>query len=235
MLKIFSPSNVFKLVNWTINFIQSILFPVLLAGLTFALILSPPDYLQSQSVRIMYVHVPAAWISLMIFSLIAMFSLFYYIFKAKNLKLVNKSLAPIGLLFSYLAIVTGSIWGKPTWGTWWAWDARLTSMIVLMLIYLLFVLNFKFVKNDTTSMRVCSFLSILGAVNLFIIKFSVEWWNTLHQASSIKLNGQISIHSSMMTPLMLMLSAFMMYSALIFLMKYKTEIIKMKSKNLNRL
>ena len=115
MLKIFSPSNVFKLVNWTINFIQSILFPVLLAGLTFALILSPPDYLQSQSVRIMYVHVPAAWISLMIFSLIAMFSLFYYIFKAKNLKLVNKSLAPIGLLFSYLAIVTGSIWGKPTW------------------------------------------------------------------------------------------------------------------------
>ena len=144
----------------------------------------------------------------MIFSLIAMFSLFYYIFKAKNLKLVNKSLAPIGLLFSYLAIVTGSIWGKPTWGTWWAWDARLTSMIVLMLIYLLFVLNFKFVKNDTTSMRVCLFVNTWSSKSIYNQIFCRVLM--LHQASSIKLNGQISIHS-LMTPLMLMLSAFMMY------------------------
>ena len=138
MFKYFSFTNIYLLIQKLIKFINSIFFLVLVIGLTFALILSPPDYLQGDAVRIMYVHVPSAWIGLACFSVITLLSILNFIFKIKNFYFINKSIAPIGLLFTCLAIVTGSLWGQPTWGTWWAWDARLTSMLVLMLFWCYF-------------------------------------------------------------------------------------------------
>ena len=227
----FSFSKIYFLVDNLIKFFNSILFLLILIGLTFSLLLSPPDYLQGENVRIMYVHVPSSWISLSCFMLIAFLSIINFIFKIKNLHLVKICLAPIGLMFTCLSIVTGAIWGQPTWGTWWAWDARLTSMLALMFFYLLLIINYKFFEKDETSQKISSIISILGLVNIPIIKYSVEWWTTLHQPASIKLSGS-TIHSSMMVPLLLMLLALLTYSALIFLMKYKTEIIKIKKKNL---
>tara|TARA_B110000881_G_scaffold71888_1_gene62373 strand:+ start:1741 stop:2448 length:708 start_codon:yes stop_codon:yes gene_type:complete len=235
MFKNFSFNFIYFFIDKTIKFINSIFFIVLAFALTFALILSPPDYLQGDVVRIMYVHVPSAWIGLACYSTIAALSVLYFIFKIKNFILINKSIVSIGFLFTCLAVVTGSIWGQPTWGTWWAWDARLTSMIILMFFYLLYISALKFIKPDNLSTKISSIIAIVGAINIPIIKYSVEWWNTLHQPASIKLNGTSSIHSSMLLPLLLMLLVLLLYSGLIFLMKYKTEIIRIKKKNIKRL
>ena len=234
-MEFFSFGNIIVYIDKFIKFINSIFFVILIIGISFALIISPVDYLQGDSVRIMYVHVPSAWIGLSIFSLIAVSTILNFIFKIKNLFLFIKSLAPIGLLFTCLSIVTGSIWGKPTWGTWWAWDARLTSMLVLMLFYVLFIFSLKYFKNNENLTKILSILSILGIINIPIIKYSVEWWSTLHQPASIKILGTSSIHSSMLIPLFLMLLVLLLYCALIFLMKYKTEIIKIKKQNIKRL
>ena len=231
----FSFANIIVYIDRFIKFINSIFFIILIISLSFALIISPVDYLQGDTVRIMYVHVPSAWIGLSIFSIIAISTILNFVFKIKHLFLLIKSLAPIGLLFTCLAIITGSIWGQPTWGTWWAWDARLTSMLVLMLFYIFFILSFKFFRNKENLPKILSFISILGIINIPIIKYSVEWWSTLHQPASIKLLGTSSIHLSMLIPLFLMLLVLLLYCALIFLMKYKTEIIKIKKLNMKRL
>ncbi len=235
MLKILSPSHVFGLLKKSGKVIQIIILPLIFISLVFALIISPQDYIQGDSVRIMYVHVPSAWIALGCFSLIGLLSVSNFLFKLKNSFLIYKSLAPIGLVFSFVAIATGAIWGKPTWGTWWAWDARLTSMLILTLFYLLFISSYKFIRNQEVSSRVCAGISVLGLINVFLIKYSVEWWSTLHQPASIKLNGTTTIHPSMLLPLYLMLLVFFLYCALIFLMKYRTEIIRMKKKGIKRL
>ena len=138
-------------------------------------------------------------------------------------------------MFTCLAIVTGAIWGQPTWGTWWAWDARITSMLVLSLFYIGFILANKFIAQEDKADRVSSLIAIFGFINVPIIKYSVDWWNTLHQPASIKLTGTSTIHSSMLMPLFLMFFVLLLYCALIFLMKYKTEIIRIKKKNLKRL
>ena len=231
----FSFGNIIVYIDKFIKFINSIFFIVFLIGLSFALIISPVDYLQGDTVRIMYVHVPSAWLGLSIFSIIAISTVLNFVFKIKHLFLLIKSLAPIGLLFTCLAIITGSLWGQPTWGTWWAWDARLTSMLVLMLFYIFFILSFKFFKNKDSLPKILSSISILGIINIPIIKYSVEWWSTLHQPASIKFLGNSSVHSSMLIPLFLMLLVLLLYCALIFLMKYKTEIIKIKKQNIKRL
>ena len=203
-------------------------------GVIEALVLSPEDYKQSDSVRIMYVHVPSAWTSVGIFSLIAILSLGNLVFKNKYFLLIAKSLAPSGLVFNIIALVTGSIWGRPTWGTWWAWDARITSMLILCIFYILYILSWRILENKTSVNKVTSLISILGLINLPIIKFSVEWWNTLHQPASITLSGS-TIHSSMLVPLFIMTAAFVLFSILIFLMKYNTELIKIKNKGLDRI
>ena len=235
MFKFLSSSNVYLFVESVIKFINSIFFLILTIGLTFALVLSPPDYLQGASVRIMYVHVPSAWIGLSCFTFIALLSILNFLFKIKNSFLVSKSLAPIGLLFTCLAIATGSLWRQPTCGTWWAWDARLTSMIILMFFYIFYILSLKLINDERVAVKISSIIAIIGAINLPIIKYSVDWWTTLHQPASIKLSGESSIHASMMLPLLLMLLVLLLYCALIFLMKYKTEIIRIKRKNINRL
>ena len=236
MLDFITPSRIFRLIEKMISFINSIFFILLIIGLTFALIFSPPDYLQGDSVRIMYVHVPSAWIALASFTVLAFLSILIFIFKTKNLILISKSLAPIGLLFTSLSIITGSLWGQPTWGTWWAWDARITSMLILMIFYILFIFAHKFIHEEDKAIKVSSIIAIIGLINIPIIKYSVDWWNTLHQPKSINLmEGTSTIHSSMLIPLMLMLLVLLLYCALIFLMKYKTEIIRIKKKNIKRI
>ena len=154
MMNFFHNSNIFIWVEKLIAFINSIFFAVLLAALSFALIFSPPDYLQGDSVRIMYVHVPAAWISLASFTCIALLSILNFIFKIKNFTLVTKSIAPIGFVFTCIAIVTGSIWGQPTWGTFWAWDARITSMVILALFYFILILTHKFISDENKANKI---------------------------------------------------------------------------------
>ena len=235
MLNYFNPSNTLKVINKLQKFIFALFIAVLILGLFEALVLSPEDYKQSDSVRIMYVHVPAAWISLGIFSIISILSFGILIFKNKNFILISKSLAPSGFVFNIIALVTGSIWGKPTWGTWWAWDARITSMFILALFYIGFISTHKFISDENKANKISSIIAIIGLINIPIIKYSVDWWNTLHQPASIKLNGESSIHSSMLMPLLLMFFVLILYCALIFLMKYKTEIIRIKKRNLKRL
>ena len=235
MFKILNLSNIFYWIEKLIRFINSIFFILLLVALSFALIFSPPDYLQGDSVRIMYVHVPSAWIGLASFSSIAILSIAHFIFKIKNIKLITKSIAPIGLMFTCIAIVTGSIWGRPTWGTFWAWDARISSMLILALFYLAFIFIHKFVSDEDRANKISSIIAAFGLINIPIIKYSVEWWSTLHQPASIKITGSSTTHSSMLMPLLLMFFVLIMYCALIFLMKYKTEIIRIKKKNLKRL
>jgi len=235
MFDLINPSRIFHWIEKLINFINSIFFILLIIALTFALILSPPDYLQGDSVRIMYVHVPSAWIGLAAFTSIALLSILNFIFKIKNLNLITKSIAPLGLMFTCLAIITGSLWGQPTWGTGWAWDARVTSMVVLSIFYILFILAHKLIEQEDKANKVSNIIAIIGLVNIPVIKYSVDWWNTLHQPSSIKLDGTSSIHPSMLLPLMLMLLVLLLYCALILLMKYKTEIIRIKKKNIKRI
>jgi len=235
MLKFFEPNKIFAITSRAPKYVLFLFIIVLSIGLTEALFLSPEDYKQSHSVRIMYVHVPSAWISLGIFSLIAFLSLVSFIFKNKNFSLISKSLAPSGFLFNIIALVTGAIWGKPTWGTWWAWDARITSMLILALFYSMYLLSWKIFRNEKQATKITSIIAILGVINVPIIKFSVDWWSTLHQTSSVKILSTTSIHISMLIPLAIMTAAFTLFSILIFLMKYNTELIKIKNKGLDRL
>ena len=225
----------FSLVRKSQKIVLYLFLIVLMLGLFEALILSPEDYLQGDSVRIMYVHVPSAWISLGIFSLMATLSIMVIIFKNKVFFLIAKSLAPSGFVFSLVALVTGSIWGKPTWGTWWAWDARITSMLILCIFYLMYLLAWRIFENKDYVTKITSFIAILGFINIPIIKFSVDWWSTLHQPSSVNIFSKTTIHTTMLIPLGIMTAAFALFSLLIFLMKYNTELIKIKNRGLDRL
>ncbi len=235
MFKYFEPNKIFSITSKAPKYVLFLFIVILSIGLTEALILSPEDYKQSHSVRIMYVHVPAAWISLGIFSLITFLSIIGYIFKIRNFFLIAKSLAPSGLVFNIIALVTGSIWGKPTWGTWWAWDARITSMLILALFYIMYLVAWRIFEDNDKVFKVTSIITILGIINVPIIKYSVDWWNTLHQPASINILSKSSIHISMLFPLLTMTAAFALFSLLIFLMKYNTELIKIKNKGLDRL
>ena len=235
MFNLFDLGKIFEISSRSVKYVFILFIIVLTLGLTESLFLSPEDYKQSHSVRIMYVHVPAAWMALGIFSMMTFLSVGTFIFKNKKFYLVSKSLAPSGFIFNIIALITGSIWGKPTWGTWWAWDARITSMLILALFYFMYLLSWKIIENKNTVIKISSLIVIVGAINLPIIKFSVNWWNTLHQGPSLKIIGETTIHSSMLIPLGIMTAAFALFSLLIFLMKFNTEMIRIKNKGLDRL
>ena len=234
-MKFFKQSKILNLSFRSQKIILIFFLLILSIGLFEALVLSPEDYLQGDAVRIMYVHVPAAWMSLGIFSFIAFLSILVFIFKNKNFILIAKSIAPSGFIFNIIALVTGSIWGKPTWGTWWAWDARITSMLILALFYLMYLMAWRIFENKNYVLKVTSLIAIFGSINVPIVKFSVDWWSTLHQPASVNLISETTIHSSMLIPLCIMTAAFVLFSLLIFLMKYNTELIKIKNKGLDRL
>ncbi len=235
MLNNFRPNRVFIITSKAPKYVLAVFIIVITIGLIEALIISPKDYIQSDSVRIMYVHVPSAWISVGIFSLISILSFGTLFFKNKTFPLIAKSLAPSGLVFNIVALVTGSIWGKPTWGTWWAWDARITSMLILALFYLMYILAWRIYEDKNQVNKITSLIAIIGLINVPIIKFSVDWWSTLHQPASVNLLSKTTIHPSMLIPLIIMTAAFALFSLLIFLMKYNTELIKIKNKGLDRL
>mgnify|MGYP001419458160 FL=1 len=227
MFKNFFPSKILSLSNTTINSLFFLLLIVVIIGLIFSLLISPPDYIQGDSVRIMYVHVPSSFMALGCFAFIGLASICNLIFKIKFMPLLAKSLAPVGFIFALISIVTGSFWGKPTWGVWWVWDARLTSMIILLLFYIAYIFTWKMINNFDKANSISSIIGIVGLLNIPVIKYSVDWWNTLHQPSSITLTSAPSIHFSMLIPLIIMFFGMLIYALLIFLMRYKTEVIKL--------
>ena len=228
MLKNLFPNKIFLITNKFINSLIILLIIIITIGLVYSLLISPPDYIQGDSVRIMYVHVPSSFIALGCFALIGIASIINLVFKIKLMPLLGKSLAPIGCIFSLISIVTGSFWGKPTWGIWWVWDARLTSMAILFLFYIAYIFTWKFVDSFEKANKVSSIIGIVGLFNIPIIKYSVDWWSTLHQPSSITLTSAPTIHYTMLIPLIIMFVAMALYSLIIFLMRYKTEVIKIK-------
>ena len=228
MFGIFKPRTFFNLANTSIFWLKIILVFALIVGLVLALVFSPIDYLQKDTVRIMYIHVPSSWISLFIFLIIGISSFISLIFKVRVFSVYAKSLAPIGLVFSLISVVTGSLWGYPTCGTFWSWDGRLTSMFILVLTYILYVSLWLIIKNYNSAEKITNIVGIVGLINIPIIKFSVAWWNTLHQPASITLTAAPTIHSSMLAPLLIMFFSFCILSLIIFLIRYKYEIINFR-------
>ena len=195
------------------------------AGLYLGLFNSPADYQQGNSVRIMYVHVPSAWMAMFCYSSMAIAAAVGLIWKHPLADVAAKATAPIGACFTFLALFTGSLWGKPMWGTWWVWDARLTSMLVLLFLYLGYIALVNAFYDPTRGTRASSILVLVGFINVPIIKFSVDWWNTLHQPASVIKMGGPSIDASMLWPLLLMAVAFTTYYLWVLLIRIRAEII----------
>ena len=235
IFKYANPANFLNFCKKIFPFVVTLTIIFLGYGLFSGFFNSPKDYQQGNLVRIMYVHVPSAWMALMIYSSIAIASCVFLINKHLLANIYCKACSPIGACFTLIAIITGSIWGKPTWGTWWAWDARITSMLILVLFYSMYILAWRIFEKKEQVIKITSIIAILGVINVPIIKFSVDWWSTLHQNSSVNLLSETSIHPSMLVPLLIMTAAFSLFSLLIFLMKYNTELIKIKNKGLDRL
>ena len=200
----------------------------LISGLYFGLFDSPNDYQQGDAVRIMYVHVPSAWLASFLYFSLAISCVFYLVWKHPLADLVSSSIAPIGALFSALTLVTGSLWGKPMWGTWWVWDARLTSMLVLFFFYLGYILLSNAFERKIDGSKTASVLAIVGLINLPIVKFSVDWWHTLHQSASIIKIGGPSIDDKMLLPLILMIFALSFFSLYMIILNVKTKLIEKK-------
>ncbi len=200
----------------------------LVSGLYFSLFDSPKDYQQGDAVRIMYVHVPSAWLASILYFSLAISCVFYLVWKHPLADLVSSSIAPIGALFSALTLVTGSLWGKPMWGTWWVWDARLTSMLVLFFFYLGYILLSNAFERKIDGSKTASVLAIVGLINLPIVKFSVDWWHTLHQPASIIKIGGPSIDDKMLLPLILMIFALSFFSLYMIILNVKTKLIEKK-------
>ena len=197
-------------------------------GIYTALITSPADFKQGESVRIMYIHVPSAWMALLTYTIIAVASGVSIIWRHPLADLAAKSAAPLGLAFTGLALISGSLWGKPMWGTWWVWDARLTSVLVLFFLYLGYMAIWKAIEDQNKASKAAAILALVGFINIPIIKFSVEWWSTLHQpASVIRLDGP-TIDGSMLVPLLVMVLAFKAYFITVLLWRMKAELVARK-------
>ncbi|MBS0271455.1 MAG: heme ABC transporter permease [Proteobacteria bacterium] len=203
------------------GFLMTIFF---IAGLYTSLVTSPPDYLQGDGMRIMYVHVPASWMALFVYGFLALMSFFSLVWRHPLAEVLAISAAPIGALFTALSLITGSLWGKPMWGTYWVWDARLTSVLILLFLYGGYWALYKSYTRPDQGLRAASILALVGVINLPIIKGSVEWWNTLHQPASLtKLSGP-SIHVSMLTPLLLMAGAYFFYFLTVLILRACKEL-----------
>jgi len=194
-------------------------------GLYFGLFVAPADYQQGESVRIMYVHVPAAWMALFIYSGIALASAIALIWRHPLADLAAKASSPVGAAFTFLALMTGSLWGKPMWGTWWVWDARLTSVLVLFFLYLGHMALLNAFDDPLRGRRAAAILALVGFVNVPIIKFSVDWWNTLHQPASVFRLGGPTIDPSMLWPLLLMGLGFTLFYVSLLLLRIRSELL----------
>ena len=216
------------LLPWT-GGIAAILLAV---GLYWSLFLTPPDYQQGQSVKIMFVHVPASWMSMFIYGVMAAASLTGLVFKHPLADLAAKAAAPLGAAFTVLALFTGSLWGKPMWGAYWVWDARLTSELILLFIYFGYIALWDAIEDPTRAARAASVLALVGAVDLPIIYFSVDWWNTLHQPDSILRAGGPTIDSSFLVPLFIMALGYNVLFVWLWLLRIRTEVYKRRARAL---
>ena len=193
-----------------------------------AIISSPDDYQQGNAVKIMYIHVPGAWMSLLIYCLLAIFNICGFIFRNRFFYIIAKSITMIGAIFTAITLITGSLWGKPIWGTWWVFDARLTSVLILFFLYLGYIILLDSFDDRKKGEKVAAILSIIGFINVPIIKFSVDYWNSLHQPASILRSQGVAIHEAMLVPLLLMFGVYFSLFVFLALIRVKTEILKIK-------
>lgn len=211
-----------KMIPWfTISFLLT-----LIAGVYYGLFVAPPDYQQGDSYRIMYIHVPAAWMSMFIYIVMAVAGLISLVWRIKITEITIISSATVGASFTFLALVTGSLWGKPMWGAWWVWDARLTSELMLLFLYLGIIALYSAIEDKRVAARAISILALVGVVNIPIIHYSVEWWNTLHQTSSVTVTGKQAMSTSMLIPLLLMGISFKLYYGAVVLMRARAEVLE---------
>ena len=228
MMFLINPNKFNKVADYIFKPVLVLSGILLSLGLLFSFYLSPDDYQQGSTVRIMYVHVPSAWLALLTYVIMTLYSVAALAFRMPFGFIINTAVAPIGATFTLICIVSGSLWGKPMWGTWWVWDARLTSVAILFIIYIIVVfINLSF-ENRIVREKVAAIFILVGSINLPIVKFSVDWWNTLHQPATISKLSKPSIDSSMMTPLIIMTFAFIMIGLAIAILRIKTEIISRK-------
>ena len=199
---------------------------LLASGLYFGLLVAPPDYQQGDTVRIMFVHVPAAWMSMFVYVLMAGAGAVALVWQVKLAEIFASACAPIGASFTLLALASGSLWGKPMWGTWWAWDARLTSELVLFFLYLGAIALRAGIDDPRRAARACAILALVGVVNIPIIHFSVEWWNTLHQPASVSRLGKPTIHIDILIPLLIMAGAFKSFFFTVTLARMRNELLE---------
>jgi heme exporter protein C len=219
-----NPGRFLALANAVLPWAWAATLLLFAVGLTLALYASPADYQQGETVRIMYVHVPAAWMALMVYSLMALASATAIIFRHPLADVAAKTAAPIGAAFCFLALLTGSLWGKPMWGTWWVWDARLTSMFVLFLLYLGYMAVWRTIEEPHRAAMIARIVALVGFVNVPIVKFSVDWWQSLHQPASVFRIGGPSIDPSMLAPLLVMGLAYLALFVTLHLTAMRAEI-----------
>jgi heme exporter protein C len=226
MISLANPTRFLELAGRAMPWLATVSLALLAIGLYLSFFAAPPDYQQGETVRIMFVHVPAAWLAMFGFVLIAIAALGTLIWRHPLADVAAKAAAPIGATFTFVALLTGSVWGKPMWGTYWVWDARLTSMLVLFLLYLGLIALWQAIEEPGRAGRAAAILALVGVVNIPIIKFSVDWWNTLHQPASIIRVGGPSIDPSMLWPLLLMAAGFTLLFVLLHLIAMRAEILR---------
>ena len=219
-----NPNRFNKLTDIIIKPLMFLSIITLIIGLFFIFFLSPNDYQQGSTVRIMYIHVPSAWLAMLTFFIMTIYSIIGLAFKIPFSFIINSAVAPIGATFTLICLLTGSIWGKPMWGTWWVWDARLTSVAILFFLYLIIMFLKNSFSNINVGEKITAIFIIVGSINLPIIKFSVDWWNTLHQPASISKLSSPSIDVSMLKPLIIMTISFTFIGLLIAILRIKAEI-----------
>jgi len=226
MLSLANPTRFLSLVGRVVPWLAVLTTLLLAYGLYLALFVAPPDYQQGETVKIMFIHVPAAWLAMFGYMLIAMAALGTLIWRHPLADVAAKTAAPIGATFTFIALVTGSLWGKPMWGTYWVWDARLTSMLVLFLLYLGLIALWEAIEEPGRAGRAGAILALVGVVNVPIIHFSVNWWNTLHQSASVFRVGGPTIDPALLMPLLVMALAFTLLFALLHLIAMRAEILR---------
>lgn len=224
--QILSPKYFFKTSGKLIPLLGSASLLLILSAAWIGLFVAPPDYQQGDSYRIMFIHVPSAWMSLLIYVMMALSGAIGLVWRVKLAEDLASSCAPIGAAFTALTLVTGSLWGKPMWGTWWVWDARLTSELILLFLYLGFISLEASIHDPRTGTRAASVLAIVGVINIPIIHFSVEWWNTLHQGPTVSKLGSPAIHASMLWPLLIMACGFLLYVITVLLLRIRCKMLE---------
>lgn len=232
MHRLANPNRFLKLGRAILPWIAVCAVLCLASGLYFGLFVAPADYQQGETVRIMYVHVPSAWMAMFVYSSIAIASAMALIWKHPLADLIGKASAPVGAGFTVICLVTGSLWGKPMWGTWWVWDARLTSVLILFFLYLGYIALNNAFDDPVRGAKASAVLALVGAVNLPIIKFSVDWWNTLHQPASVTRLDAPAIHSSMLWPLLLMALGFTLFYFSILILRVRSEVAAARIRNI---